>query len=155
MRRTKVLPVVLLLVVSLGCIKKPVGGAVTPWERVTTENAVLAQLIDTATQGTIAAQTSALITVQQTEPILNFYSQAATIQQQITAILAVAPTSANIPQIQALVTQIGNAAQSLVITGALGIKNPKSQQSIGSDVQAIVNSVNVILTSYQEAAGGK
>ena len=149
----RLLPI-LLLISLVGCIKKA-SGPVTPWEKVTTENAVFAQLLDTATQGTIAAQTSGLLTVAQTRPVLEFYSQTATIQKQLNTILAQAPSATNIPAVQTLVTQVNTAAQSLVGSGALGIKNPKSQQTIGADIQAIVNSVQVILTSYQAATGGK
>jgi hypothetical protein len=153
-RKLKVVPIVLVILATLGCIKKA-SGPVTPWERVTTENAILAQSIDTATQGTIAVQTSGLISAAQAQPVLAFLNQAATVQLQINTILSNPPSASNIPQLQAFVSQIGNAAQALVSTGVLGIKNPKSQQTIGADVQAIVSSVNVILSSYQAATGGK
>jgi len=156
MRRRRLLTVLALVVLlaTIGCIRKT-GGAVTPWERVTTQNAILAQSIQTATQGVVAAQTSNLITVQQAKPVLDFMSQAATIQKQLSAILAQAPSASNIPAIENLVNQIGSSAQALVSSGALGVKNPKSQQTIGADVQAIVSSVNVILSSYQAATGGQ
>jgi hypothetical protein len=147
----RVLAVVLCLGM-LGCIHK--ATSVTPWERVTTENAILAQLINTAEQGTVAVQTSGLITAKQAEPILAFESQAAQIQLQINSVLAVAPNTAGIAQIQSLVGQIGIASQALVNSGAVGIKNPKSQQTIGADIQAIVGSANLILASYQAAVGG-
>lgn len=153
-RYSRLIPVLVVLLASLGCLKKPGGGAITPWERVTAENAILAQLIKTATQGTIAVNSTKLISDQQTAPVLGFYSQAATIQEQITAILAVTPSSANIPQIQALVSQIGTSATALIDNSALGVKNPNSQQLIGADVQAIVGSINTILSSYQAAVGG-
>ena len=142
-----------VILATIGCIHKT-GGAVTPWERVTTQNAILAQSIDTATQGTIAAQQANLITVQQANPVLQFESQAATIQKQITSILATAPAASNVAGIQSLVNQISVSAQALVSSGALGVKNPKSQQTIGADIQAIVNSSSVILSSYQAAVGG-
>lgn len=145
--------VALLLLCSFGCIHK--STPVTPWERVTTENAILAQLIKTSEQGTEAVQTSGLITAQQAMPIIQFEGRAAEIQTQINSILAQSPTAANIPQIQALVTQIGASAKTLVDSGALGIKNPKSQQTIGADVQAIVGSANLILSAYQTAVGGQ
>ena len=149
----KVFVVILSLLLTVGCIHK--SGTVTPWERVTTENAVLAQSIDTATQGTIAVQASGLITLQQAAPVLGYESQVASIQLQLNAILAQAPSANNIPGIQALVNQIGAGAQALVSTGALGVKNPKSQQTIGADIQAIVSSAELILSSYQAATGGK
>ena len=150
----KKLVVVFLMGTMLGCIHKP-SGPVTAWERVTTENAVFAQTLDTTTQGVIAAQTSMLITTAQAKPILEFTSQVATIQQQINRILAQAPSSASIPVLQSLVAQINTSAQTLVTNGALGIKNPKSQQNIGADIQAIVNSAQVIMTSYAAATGGR
>lgn len=143
-----------LALFSTACIHKAGGAAVTPWERVTTENAILAQLIQTSEQGVVAVQTSNLITAKQAEPVLAFESQAASIQQQINTILAVAPTQSGVAQIQSLIGQIGIASQTLVNNGAVGIKNPKSQQTIGADIQAIVSSANLILAAYQSAAAG-
>lgn len=141
------------LVILAACIHKA-SGPVTPWERVTTENAVFAQSLDAATQGTIAVQTSGLITVQQAAPILQYEANAAQIQLQLNKILALAPDAKNIPAIQTLVNQIASGANALVGSGALGITNPKSQQSIGSDLQSIVNSANLILNAYISATGG-
>ena len=151
-QRSTLIGLVLCLALTMGCIHKT--GAVTPWETVTTENAVLAQSLDTATQGVIAVQASGLITAQQAMPVLQWMSQAAVIQQQLNAILAQAPTAANIPAIQALVTQLGTSAAALVSSGALGVKNPKSQQTIGADVRAIVGAAQTILAAYQNAIGG-
>lgn len=152
-RSTTRAAMICLLLATVGCIHKA-SGPVTPWERVTTTNAILAQLIQTAEQGTVAVQVSGLITAQQAAPILNFYSQAAQIQLQINGVLAQTPSASNVPQLQSLVNSIATASQSLVNSGAVGVKNPKSQQTIGADIQAVVSSANVILTAYQAAVGG-
>jgi hypothetical protein len=137
---------------SVACIHK--ATPVTPWERVTTENAVLAQLINTATQGTIAVQASGLVTVAQIEPVIAFEGQAASVQQQINAILAVAPSATGLSQLQPLIAQLQASAQALVSSGALGVKDPKTQQTVNADIQAIVTSAEAILASYQLAVGG-
>ena len=49
----KRIALVLILLASSACIHKT-GGKVTPMERVTTDNAVLAQMINTVEQGTEA-----------------------------------------------------------------------------------------------------
>ena len=41
----------------------------------------------------------------------------------------------------------------LIQSGGLGIKNPKSQQTFAQDLQGIVNLASVILTDYQLAEG--
>ena len=153
-RRKQAVLLVVILAVNLACIHKA-SGPVTPWEKVTTENAILAQAINTVTHGTIAVQNSGLITVQQASPILQFATLAAQDQKQLTAILAQAPSATNIPAIQALVTQIGQSATTVVNSGGAGVKNPKSQQTISADIQAIVTAANLVLTSYQNAVGGQ
>lgn len=155
MKRLSLSTIILCVALTTACGIHKVGGAVTPWERVTTENAILAQLIQTANQGTQAVQASGLINAAQAAPVLNYFSQAADVQTKLNNILAQAPVAANIPQIQALVNQISLQAKDLITSGALGVKNPKSQQTIGMDVQAIVNSANLIFASYQVATGGK
>lgn len=153
MRIRGIFPVLTLCVALAGCIHKT-GGAVTPWERVTTQNEIFAQSLTTVAQGVVVAQQTNLITAQQAKPVLQFASQVASIQEDLNKILALAPSASNIPAIQALVNQVAVSAQGLLSSGALGVKNPKSQQTIGADVQAIVSSLNVILSSYQAATGG-
>lgn len=148
----KLLTTLVICIALTGCIHK--ATPVTPWERVTTENAILAQLISTAEQGTMAVQTSGLITIQQAAPVLQFESQVAQIQLQINSVLAVAPTAQGLATLQPLIAQIGTASQALVSSGVVGVKNPKSQQTIGADIQAIVSSATLILSSYQAAIGG-
>lgn len=145
--------VISAIVLLAGCIHKP-SGPVTPWERVTTYNAVFAQSLEATTQGTIAVQESGLITVDQAKPILGYLDNVATIQKQLNAILAVAPDAKNIAGIKTLVDQIAAGGNALVGSGALGIKNPRSQQTIGADITNIANSANLILQAYISAVPG-
>lgn len=143
----------MLLVILAGCIHKT-GRPVTPWERVTTENALFAQTLDTVTQGIIAAQTSGLLTASQAAPVLNYLAQVAQIQKQLNQILALAPDAHNVTQIKALIAQIQAGSSALVNSGALGVKNPRSQQTIGADLTALTNAAGLILESYIAATGG-
>lgn len=142
-----------VLVATTGCIHKS-GGQVTPWERVTTTNAVLAQSINTVAQGTIAVQQTGLITVAQAAPILTFTSSASRDQQALNVILAKQPNASNVKSIKDLVDDIGDLASNVVNSGAAGVKNPKSQQTISADIKAVVSSADLILTTYQQATGG-
>jgi hypothetical protein len=126
----------LLLVLTVGCIHKT-GGAVTPMERVTTDNAVFAQLNDSIEQGAESVATAGLLKPAQVAPVIGWCGQVAVAHEQITAILnAGTVTTANVASIQALVTQIQQSATSLIASGTLGVKNPKTQQSISADIQA-------------------
>lgn len=141
-----------VLVATTGCIHKS-GGQVTPWERVTTTNAVLAQTINSVAQGTVAAQQSGLITVDQALPILTFASNASRDQQSLNVILAKQPNAANVKAIKDLVDDIGDLATSVVNSGAAGVKNPKSQNLISGDIKAVVTAADSILTTYEQATG--
>lgn len=142
-----------VLLATTGCIHKT-GGTVTPWEKVTTANAVLSQGINTVARGTIAVQQSGLITVEQAAPILNFTAEATRDHQSLTAILASKPNSANIASIKALIDDIGVEAAKVVNSGAAGVKNPNTQQNISADIREVTTAADAILTTYQQAAGG-
>lgn len=138
------------IAVLSACIHKT-GGQVTPWERVTTYNAAFAEGLVATTQGTIAVQESGLVTVNQAKPVMQFLDNTASIQEQLNKILALAPDAKNIPAIKALVDQLAAGANSLVGSGVIGVKNPRSQQSIGADITNLVNTANLILQAYISA----
>lgn len=149
---------VLALLATSACIHKT-GGKVTPMERVTTDNAVLAQMINTVEQGTEAVVKSNLITAQTGAPVIAWCGNGAAIDQQVTAILQKGSTvsAGDYASIQGLVAQLTSSSTQLVQTGALQIKNPKSQQLITADIQAAANMAQVVLTEVQAltTTGGK
>ena len=153
-RRTNVLPVFLLLLLTAACIHKS-GGAVTPWERVTTYNAALAQANNTLEQGAEAISTSGLATPAQVAPLIGTTGTVATIHLQVTAILQQGTaTAANIASIKALIDQM-NASISAIPVTTLGIKNPKSQQSFAADLKSISTMADAVLASLEAIHGVK
>jgi len=151
-----VAPVVCLLALAAiaftaACIHKT-GGAVTPWERVTTYNAALAEANYGVEQGAEACVSANLMTPVQAAPLINWTGQVAIVHQQITAILAQGQvTQANLASVTSLVQVItGSIAQ--LPAGALGIKNPKSQQTFQVDVQSIATLANSVLSALQAIA---
>jgi len=145
--------VITILVLSLSmaatpaCIHKA-SGPVTPVERVTTDNAVFAQLNNSVEQGAEAVSISGLLTPAQVAPVIAFTGQVATVHEQITSILnkGTAVTASDYATVQALVAQLQSSASTLVASGSLGIKNPKTQQTIEADIQSLSNLASLILS---------
>lgn len=140
----------LVLASSVGCIHKT-GGAVTPMERITTDNALFAQINNEVEQGTEAVVTSGLLTPSQAAPVIGWTGQVAKIHEQITQILSAGSTvdPADYQTIQTLISQIQSSATALVNSGNLNIKNPKSQQTISADITAALNLAQALLTELQ------
>jgi hypothetical protein len=142
----------LLTIVASGCIHKS-GGAVTPWERVHTYNAALADANNAVEQGAEIAVSSNLMQPVQAAPIINMTGQVALLHQQITAILATGTaTSANVSSVKAVVDQIKASLQALPAS-ALGIKNPKSQQTFQQDVSGIGTLADALLAALEAVTG--
>lgn len=143
MKLAMLLPLILLV----GCIHKA-SGPVTPIERVTTDNAVFAQLNDSIEQGAEALAASGLLKPADVAPVIGFSGQVATIHQQLTAILGkgTAVTAVDYTTAQDLVRQIQASAAQLVSSGALGVKNPKTQQTVAADIQSLSNLASLLLT---------
>jgi hypothetical protein len=145
---------IFLLVSMAACIHKP-SGPVSAWERVNVNLAALAQINDDVAKGVIAAQQNGLITTQQAAPVLNYQELAAKDHEAIENILAAGSTQATsqAAQIQALLDEIKNQGTTLIQSGGLGVKNPKSQQTFTQDLQSIVTLTETILTDFQLAKG--
>lgn len=152
MKRSRSIAVVTLaLVFTAACIHKT-GGAVTPWERLTTYNAALAEANSTVEQGAEAVFSSNLATQAQVSPIINASGQVGVLHLQVTAILQQGTlTQANVVSIKALVDTIKGAIAAMPPT-ALGIKNPKSQQAFSADLNQIGTLADAILASAQAVA---
>ena len=137
---------------TLGCIHK--ATPVTPWERVMTDNAILAQFADTAEQGTELAVTSGLLSTATARPVILFEDKFAVTHKQITAILAQGQLTANLPQVQALLTTLQTEGDALVASGNIGIKNPKTQMTITADLNNILALTRAVLTDIQVFQSG-
>jgi len=153
MKQLLTILVLSLGLISGGCIHKA-SGPITPVERVTTDNAVFAQLNNSIEQGAEAVSVSGLLKPAQVAPVIAFTGQAATVHEQITAVLnkGTSVSAADYASVQALVAQIQSSAATLVSSGALGIKNPKSQQTISADIQSLSNLASLILSELSAYA---
>jgi hypothetical protein len=139
---------ILLLTFATACIHKS-SGAVTPWERVTTYNAMLAEANNTLEQGAEAVATSGLATAAQVRPIIQATGQTAMLHIQVTALLKQgSATQANFASVQTLVDQI-KASIAAIPPATLGIKNPKSQQNFSADVSTLGTLADAVLSSLQ------
>lgn len=144
----------ILMSITIACIHKQ-SGTVSPWERVNVNMAALAQINDDVAKGVIGVQQAGTISAQQAAPILNYQELVAKDHAAIENILSAGSTQAGTQttQIQALLNEIEKQGTTLIQSGSLGIKNPKSQQTFAQDLQGIVNLASVILTDYQLAEG--
>jgi hypothetical protein len=157
MRKTLVLfAVTLVAMITTACIHKT-GGQVTPWERVHTYNAALAETNNAVERGAEAVVTSGLASPQEMAPLINWTGQVAMLHQQITSILAQGQaTGANVASVKALVDVVKKSMTTLP-PAALGLKNPKSARLFQDEVANIgtlADSVLAALANVVDSAGG-
>lgn len=145
------LHVQLLCVVLTGCIHK--ATPVTPWERTMTDNALLAQFVDTAEQGTEAANASGVLSDDTARPVIKFESKFADTHEKITVILSAGPT-ADLSQATAMLEAFKTEGQALINSGEIGIKNPKTQMTISADLRNIVSLAEALIYDIQLAKTG-
>jgi predicted membrane-bound mannosyltransferase len=152
--KKRLLPVILLTALTVACIHKT-GGTISAWERVNVNMAALAQINNDVAKGLIAAEQSGLVSTQQAAPILNYQELVAKDHAAMENILATGSDQAanQSAKIQALLTEIQNQGTTLIQSGGLGIKNPKSQQTFTQDLQAIVNLTQTVLEDFQLVKG--
>lgn len=143
-----------------GCAHRQSGSTVpiTPWEKVATENAVFSQLNATVQQGAFDLAASKVLNPKQVLPIVNLTEQVAIIHKQVTTIVdkGSAVNSADQATLKALIDQISSVGQNLINSGTIGVKNPRSQQLLTADIQAVLTLANAILLDVQafKTAGG-
>ncbi len=152
--KNRLLSVILLTALTAACIHKT-GGPVSAWERVNVNMAALAQINNDVAKGLISAEQSGLVSTEQAAPILNFQEIVAKDHAAIENILATGSDQATnqSAKIQALLNEIESRGTTLIQSGGLGIKNPKSQQSFTQDLQGIVNLTQTVLEDFQLAKG--
>ena len=147
-KRNHAFVLIVLLAFATACIHKS-SGTVTPWERVTTYNATLAEANNTLEQGAEAVATSGLATAAQVRPIIQATGQTAMLHMQITALLKQGSvTQANFAAAKGLVDQI-KASIAAIPPATLGIKNPKSHQNFAADVSTLGTLADAVLSSLQ------
>jgi len=153
MKKELLLPLVLTLA-TVGCIHKT-SGAVTPRERAVTFNAAFAQTNDAIEQGAELAVTTGLLTAMKAKPIIAFTEHVAELHKQITAILGQSVvTQANIDSIAVLLDKIKAEGDAAIASGALGIKNPRSQQSFVADLNSLYALADTVLDAIKQVKGG-
>ena len=152
--KKRLLLIILLTALTAACIHKT-GGPVSAWERVNVNMAALAQINNDVAKGIIAAEQSGLISTQQAAPILNYQEIVAKDHAAIENILATGADQATnqSTKIQTLLNEIQNQGTTLIQSGGLGVKNPKSQQTFTQDLQGIVNLTQTVLEDFQLAKG--
>ncbi len=148
--------IVSVFLLTIACIHKTGNQPVSGWERVTTDNAIFAQINNSVEQGTEAVVRSGLLKPQDAVPVIDFTGQVAIIHQQLTAILDNGPnlSVSDLGTVNSLLVQVQILGQTLVQNGALGIKNPKTQQSIAADIQSLVTLAQTLLSEIQAARIG-
>jgi len=146
--------VVLLTALTVACIHKT-GGHVSAWERVNVNMAALAQINNDVAKGLIAAEQSGLVNTHQAAPILNYQELVAKDHAAIENILATGSDQAanQSATIQALLNEIQSQGTTLIQSGGMGIKNPKSQQTFTQDLQGIVSLTQTILEDFTLVKG--
>lgn len=149
----KKLSIVLSLCLVLAACGHKTGAPMTPWERVMTDNALLAQFVDTAEQGTELAVTSAALSTDTARPVITFESKFADVHKQLTAILAQGP-HADLTQAKVLLEQFKTGALALIASGEIGVKNPKTQMSISADIRNAIALAEAVLSDIQLAQSG-
>jgi hypothetical protein len=144
--------VAVFLALTTACIHKT-GGSVTPWEKVHTYNAALAEANNATEKGAEAVVTSGFASPKEMAPIINWTGQVAMLHQQITSILAQGTaTQANIASVKALLDVVKSSMTSLP-PSALGLKNPKSAQLFQNDVANIGTLADSLLAALQAVTG--
>ena len=146
----------IVLAITVGCAHRSGSTVpVSPWEKVMVQNAALAQIVNDAEQGTETLATTGVITIEQARPFIKWERQIAEDHKPITGILSQGSqtTFDKIDQIQAFVDTLGKEAQGLISSGSAGIKNPRTQQALSTDVAAIQAAAKAIMDDIQAAKG--
>ena len=119
------------------------------------QHGALAQINEDVAKGIISAQQTGILTTQQAAPILNYQEVVAKDHAAIENILATGSNQATnrSAEIQALLEEIKSQGSTLIQSGGLGVKNPRSQQTFTQDLQGIINLTETVLANFQLAKG--
>ena len=141
------------------------GRAATPLENVLAWNAALANANLGVAQNVVAAQNANTISVDTANRVLTAQSMIADGDRQLTFVLqslgaclkappvaGVSSCKASLSQTNGLIAQIGTAANNLVVSGDLGIKDANTTAAITSSMKSIFALAQQIVGALQ--AGG-
>jgi hypothetical protein len=148
-RHKRLLPLLILAIISSpGCIHKSNNQSATYWEKVTTYNATFAQTNQVIEQGAESLSAQQILSLDQARSVVTFCARNATIHQQITQILGkgAAINASDISTLEALLDQVKASATQLIQSGYLGIKNPKTQNTVVQDLKAVYDLADLILS---------
>ena len=142
-----------ILLSATGCIhRQGANQPVTPFEQVMVWNDALAQTNNHIARGIIEVSPS-LILPEKAIVVLRAQKNIAVIDEQITAVLKQGPAAAklNSANLQALLNQLKQSVTSLIDSGAIGIKNPATQQTFDADVRVVASLADNILNGLRQA----
>lgn len=144
------------LLLTVACAHRVSGKPATPWEKLSTDNDIFAQLNNTIEQGAEAVAASGVRSPAQIFPVINLTEIVAKDHKEITAIIAKGPTVSlsDYQSIKDLTDQIKQSGTNLITSGGIAVKNPKSQQDLSKDVQAVVTLADAILQEVITIKGG-
>lgn len=150
-RMKSIASILILLVVVTGCIHKVGNAPVTPWERITTNNAILAQSINTLEHGAEAAASTTLLSDAKAAKVINFSANCAKAHDKVTDILAKGQSVSveDAAALQNFIQFVEAQATELVNSGDFGVKNPKSQQMFDLDIKNLSALAAAILSDVQ------
>jgi hypothetical protein len=141
------------LLSTIGCVHRQGSNQpVTPYEQVMVWNDALAQTNNHIAQGIIEVSPS-LVAPEKAAVVLRAQKTIAVIDEQLTTLLKQGLDAAklNSASLQALLNQLKQSITSLVDSGAIGIKNPATQQTFDADIQAVANLADNILSGLRQA----
>lgn len=145
----------LALMTSCGSRKITRPGApdkpVTTFERVLIWNASIAEVNLAIAKAVISAQEAGNISVERANAILLGQSRIADSNRQLSFIFqkGEAVIADERDAVQELLEQIKTAADNLIKSGTLGIKDPKTQQAVSTNLRAIVDLITQISSTLR------
>src|SRR5205807_7870001 len=142
-----------ILLSAIGCIhRQGTNQPVSAFEQVMVWNDALAQTNNHIARGIIAASPS-LVAPEKAIVVLREQKNISVIDEQITAILKQGPEIAklNSTNLQALLNQLKQSITKLIDSGAIGIKNPATQQTFDADLRVVASLADNILSGLRQA----
>ncbi len=143
-RRSMTLTAVLGTVLLAAACAHRIGSQVpvTPYEQAMSTNAVIAAVNNSVGAGLVALNELGVAPfkdVERTRSLLDYTYRIAAADKQLTTILALGADKAQPrgAEIKQYTDAIAAAAQELVNTGVLGVKNPRTQRNVDTEVQTI------------------
>jgi hypothetical protein len=142
-----------ILLATIGCIhRQGANQPVTPYEQVMVWNDALAQVNNHIARGILEVSPS-LVAPEKAAVVLREQKNIAAIDEQLTNLLkqGLDVAKLNSASLQVLLNQLKQSIKNLIDSGAIGIKNPATQQTFDSDIQTVGSLVDNILSGLRQA----